>query len=73
VAAHLEIPREIETGQFGTLYAWLRGHVYRHGRKYKPDELIARATGRPMSTEPYLRYLREKYGKLYRLLATDRL
>jgi carboxypeptidase Taq len=67
VKAHPDILREIEQGEFGTLHAWLREHVYRHGRKYKPDELIERATGGPMSMAPYLAYLRTKYGELYRL------
>ena len=67
VKAHPDIPREIEQGEFGTLHAWLRHHIYRHGRKYKPDELIERATGESMSMRPYLAYLRAKYGELYRL------
>jgi carboxypeptidase Taq len=67
--AHPEIPRQIENGEFDTLLAWLREHIYRHGRKYSPEELIRRVTGGPMSTAPYLAYLRDKYGKLYRLPA----
>jgi carboxypeptidase Taq len=67
VKAHPDIPREIEQGEFGTLHAWLREHIYQHGRKYKPDELIERATGESMSMRPYLAYLRAKYGELYRL------
>jgi carboxypeptidase Taq len=67
VKAHPDIPREIEHGEFGTLHAWLREHIYQHGRKYKPDELIERATGESMSMRPYLAYLRAKYGELYRL------
>jgi len=67
IKAHPEIPGEIEGGEFGTLHAWLRRHIYRHGRKFKPNELVQRATGGPMSMEPYLAYLRAKYGKLYRL------
>jgi carboxypeptidase Taq len=67
VKAHPDIPAEIEQGEFGTLHAWLREQLYRHGRKYKPDELIERATGEPMSMQPYLAYLRGKYGELYRL------
>jgi carboxypeptidase Taq len=67
VAAHPDIPREIASGHFVTLHGWLRQHVYRHGRKYKPAELIARATGAPMSTGPYLAYLRRKYGEIYNL------
>jgi len=32
-----------------------------------PDDIVARATGGPMTTTPYLAYLRGKYGELYRL------
>ena len=31
------------------------------------DELVVRATGRPMSIEPYLAYLEGKYRPLYGL------
>jgi len=65
--AHPQIPGEIGLGEFGTLHAWLREHIYRHGRKFKPNELVERATGGPMSMGPYLAYLRTKYGQLYRL------
>jgi carboxypeptidase Taq len=51
----------------GTLHGWLRDHIYQHGRKYQPNELIERATGGPMSMAPYLAYLRAKYGEIYRL------
>jgi carboxypeptidase Taq len=69
VRAHPDIPHQIERGEFGTLHAWLREHVYLHGRKFTPDELIERATGGPMSMRPYLAYLRGKYGELYQLPA----
>jgi carboxypeptidase Taq len=67
VNAHPEIPGETAKGVFGTLYSWLREHVYQHGRKFKPSELVLRAAGEPMSIEPYIAYLREKYGSLYHL------
>jgi carboxypeptidase Taq len=51
------------------LHAWLREHVYQHGRKFKPNQLIERATGEQMSVGPYLVYLRAKYGELYQLTA----
>jgi len=69
LAAHPEIPREIAAGEFGTLHGWLKERLYRHGRKYSPNELIKRATGEEMSMRPYLAYLRKKYGELYRLPA----
>jgi carboxypeptidase Taq len=61
------IPREIAKGEFGTLHGWLCEQLYQHGRKFRPNELVLRATCGPMSTKPYLAYLRGKYGELYRL------
>ncbi len=68
--AHPEIPNEIERGEFAALLEWLRDNVYRHGSKFKPNELIERATGAAMTTMPYVDYLRGKYGELYRLPAS---
>ena len=67
VKAHPEIPSEIARGEFGTLHQWLVTHIHRHGRKFKPNKLVVRATGEPMTIAPYLAYLRGKYGELYRL------
>ena len=67
LSAHPEIPRQMARGEFATLHGWLRENLYRHGRKFTPDELVQRATGGPMSIEPYMAYLRGKYGELYRL------
>jgi carboxypeptidase Taq len=63
--AHPSIPEEIARGEFGTLHAWLRQNIYRHGAKFLAPELIERVTGGPLTIEPYLRYLRAKYGELY--------
>lgn len=60
-----QIREEIGRGEFGTLRGWLRESVHRHGSRYDPDELVKRATGRPMEAGPYLRYLRSKFGELY--------
>jgi carboxypeptidase Taq len=71
VKAHPEIPRQIGNGKFDTLHDWLRGQIYRHGRKYTPDEIVEHAAGEPMSMQPYLAYLRTKYGEIYRLPLTE--
>lgn len=65
--AHPEITQEMTQGRFGTLHAWLRENIYRHGRKFTAQELMQRVCGQPMSVEPYIRYLRTKYGELYEL------
>jgi len=64
--AHPDIPTEIERGEFGTLHGWLKENIYQHG-KFTAAEIVERATGGPMSIEPYIRYLRNKYGALYKL------
>ena len=71
VAAHPDIPHEIAGGTFAALHGWLRDNIYCHGRKFTPNELVVRATGSPMSTAPYLAYLRGKYGEIYRLPEAD--
>jgi carboxypeptidase Taq len=65
--AHPEIPAEMRQGKFSTLHGWLRDNIYQHGSKFTAPELIERATGGPIRIEPYIRYLRTKYGELYDL------
>ncbi len=67
VQAHPEIPSEIGQGKFETLRTWMREHIYQHGSKFTADELIQRVSGGPLRIEPYINYLRTKYGQLYRL------
>jgi carboxypeptidase Taq len=64
---HPQILSEIEQGKFGTLRAWLTENILRHGRKYSAPELIQRATGGPIRIQPYIDYLKTKYGELYEL------
>ena len=57
----------VREGRFAPLLDWLVQNVHRHGSRYTPQELLERATGGALSAEPYLRYVRAKYGALYRL------
>ena len=65
--AHPGLAEDIRLGRFGGLLGWLRDHVHAHGRKYLPKDLLLRATGSPLTPEPYLRYLRQKFGEIYGL------
>ena len=49
-----------------TLHKWLKDNLYQLGRKYHPNELIDRLVG-GLSVQPYLAYLRTKFGEIYRL------
>jgi carboxypeptidase Taq len=63
--AHPDLPDQIRRGQFASLLTWLREHVHTHGRKFFPRDLLVRATGSPLTPEPYVRYLNEKFGEIY--------
>ncbi len=67
VKAIPDLPQQIERAEFGHLLAWQRQHLHEHGGKFEPMELIERSTGASLSPEPYLRYLKSKYGEIYRL------
>lgn len=65
--SHPEIPADFSAGKFDTLRNWLTENVYQYGSKYTTNELLERVTGRPLNIEPYIRYLKTKYGELYEL------
>lgn len=56
---------QIMQGEFAPLRAWLAENVHKHGARYLPDDLIQRATGKPLGIEPFVRHLKRKYGELY--------
>lgn len=65
--AHPQITGEIEQGEFGTLHSWLISNIYQHGRKYTANEVVEQVTGESLTIEPYIAYLKTKYGALYNL------
>jgi carboxypeptidase Taq len=69
VKARPEIPEQIQRGEFAALLGWLRQNIHRHGARHEPDELVERATDRPLDTALHLSYLRNKFGELYDLQA----
>ena len=62
-----DLDDQIASGEFSPVLEWLREHIHQHGSKFKPVELIQRVTGGGLDAEPYLRYLRAKFGDLYGL------
>ncbi|HEX6291346.1 MAG TPA: carboxypeptidase M32 [Herpetosiphonaceae bacterium] len=65
LGAHPSIPEEIARNEYATLLGWLRQNIHRHGRKFKPNTLIQKATGGSLDAKPYLNYLRAKFGEIY--------
>ena len=56
------LDEHFERGDFAPLREWLGEHLHRHGRKFTPGEMLERIVGGPLDPEPYLRYLRTKFG-----------
>jgi carboxypeptidase Taq len=69
-AAQTQLPdleHALEAGDYAALREYLTEHVYQHGRRFRPHELLERATGRGLDAQPYLDYLETKFSKLYGL------
>jgi len=58
---------QIAASEFAPLHEWLRVNLYQHGRKFTPNELLERITGGPLSTAPWIAYVRRKFGDIYHL------
>lgn len=63
----IDVDGTMEQGNVTVLLAWLRDNVHQVGSQFLTDELVTRATGRPLDTAPFLDYLTRKYTALYGL------
>ena len=62
-----DIDALVETGDWSHLLAWLRPRIHAEGSKMSPSELIEKATGSAPSPDPFLRYVEDKYSRIYGL------
>ena len=61
VRANQDILPGISQGNFQPLVAWLREHVHGQASKYGMQELMTRATGRPLDAGVFRRHLENRY------------
>lgn len=66
-AQNPDTERQIEQRNYVPVLDWLRSNIHIHGCRYEPGDLILRVSGRPLSAEPFINYLEQKYGQLYSL------
>lgn len=59
-----DLENDLAGGRYGPLLEWLREKIHRHGRRYLPKDLVARATGEALSPEPYFAHLEGKLALL---------
>ena len=62
-----DLESQIEHGELGVLLAWLRQNVHTHGSMFEPQELVQKITGSRIDPQPYMRYLKTKFGQIYGL------
>lgn len=60
-----DLPGKISAGDFAPLLDWLRENVHQHGRSLSADQIVERATGRALSSEPFLKHLRATTAEVY--------
>ncbi|MFB6118166.1 carboxypeptidase M32 [Halosegnis sp.] len=60
-----DIDARLRAGEFEPLHDWLTENVHRHGRRYKTNELVRRATGDDFTADAFIAYADEKFRSLY--------
>jgi carboxypeptidase Taq len=60
-AAIPDLYQQIEKGEFSALLSWLRDNVHKHGMRYKGPELIKHITGKDLSADAFVSYLKAKF------------
>ncbi len=67
-AARRELPdleAGIAKGELLPLRDWLRHKIHREGFRYRAEDLVGRVTGRGLTDEDFVEYLKGKYSALY--------
>jgi carboxypeptidase Taq len=55
----------IAQGQLEPVNQWLKANIHSRGNLKDPEDLIKQATGNPLDSKYFLKYLDEKYSVLY--------
>jgi carboxypeptidase Taq len=59
------LEKQISRGDFSKIRVWLKENIHKFGRKYLAEDLIKKVTGEGLNPEIYVKYLNEKYSKIY--------
>jgi carboxypeptidase Taq len=62
-----DLDARLAEGEFRSLLEWLQQHLYQHGRKFTPNELMERVTGEAISAGAWTCYIRGKFREVYGL------
>jgi carboxypeptidase Taq len=62
-----DLDGQLRRGDMRPLLGWLRTNIHQHGMRYRAAELVQVVTGRPLSHQPFVDYLKGKFRPLYGL------
>jgi carboxypeptidase Taq len=60
-----DLDAQFRRGDFAPLKEWLNAKIHRRGKRYRAAELVVAVTGKPLSHQPLMDYLKNKYAPLY--------
>jgi carboxypeptidase Taq len=60
-----DLDGQFAAGNFSPLLGWLREKIHRNGQRFTAAELVKRVTGKELSAEPLLTYLKGKASEIY--------
>ena len=62
-----DIMNDLKRGKYDRILKWMRMHVHKYGRTITAEEIVEKATGEGLNPKVLIKYLREKYSKIYNL------
>lgn len=63
----LDLDALMEKGNFGPINVWLRQNVHQYGKTKKNEEIIRIASGNDFDPKYYVKYLKDKFTKIYNI------
>ena len=57
----------LSSGELSFIRDYLKKNIHSLGRQYNSEELVKKATGKPLSEVAYCQYLKKKYTEIYQL------
>ena len=67
MAQQIPVADYLKEGNMVPIREFLRDHIHKYGAVYPTNELLKKVTGEEFNPDYYIRYLTEKYTKLYHL------
>ena len=62
-----KIMDDLQKGNYDRIIKWMRKNVHKYGRTLSTEQIVEKATGEGLNPRIFVKYLREKFTKIYDL------